>query len=184
MSEGSSRSSQEGIDSHQGDPKQPARTQPALGVTECWQHTAVSRVCSSPQSGQQHLRLNLSPDGQSASSSSEDLPMGSSHSTPSPTILPKPAYRSDPRPPPPPYGHSSPTALTVSSTSSSSPAPVASAQQCPQQSGKTVSQNSSSSSGGALTPLSADWQDWQRDRWQIWQLLSSDNADTLPETLV
>uniref|UniRef100_A0A8C5CXX2 Rho GTPase activating protein 6 n=1 Tax=Gadus morhua TaxID=8049 RepID=A0A8C5CXX2_GADMO len=30
----------------------------------------------------------------------------------------------------------------------------------------------------------SEWQDWQRDRWQIWQLLSSDNADTLPETLV
>ncbi|XP_075708863.1 rho GTPase-activating protein 6 isoform X2 [Rhinoderma darwinii] len=29
-----------------------------------------------------------------------------------------------------------------------------------------------------------DWQEWQRERWQIWELLSTDNPDTLPETLV
>ncbi|KAL6481527.1 hypothetical protein MHYP_G00096070 [Metynnis hypsauchen] len=183
MSEGSSRSSQEGIDSHQSDPKQLVRTQPSLGGTDCRQHAAVNRVCSSPQSSQQHLRLNLNPDGQSASSSSEDLPVGSSHSTPSPTIFPKPANRNDVRPPPPPYGHLRSAPLTVSSISPKSHAPVASAQHCPQQSGKAT-QNSSSSPEGALTPLSPEWQDWQRDRWQIWQLLSSDNADTLPETLV
>ncbi|KFP49551.1 Rho GTPase-activating protein 6, partial [Cathartes aura] len=30
----------------------------------------------------------------------------------------------------------------------------------------------------------ADWHDWQRERWQIWELLSADNPDALPETLV
>ncbi|XP_072440587.1 rho GTPase-activating protein 6 isoform X2 [Chiloscyllium punctatum] len=30
----------------------------------------------------------------------------------------------------------------------------------------------------------ADWVEWQRERWQIWELLSADNADSLPETLV
>ncbi|KAG9262377.1 rho GTPase-activating protein 6 isoform X1 [Astyanax mexicanus] len=186
MSEGSSRSSQEGIDSHHSsDPKQLVRTQPSLGVTDCRQHPAATRVGSSPHSGQRQLRLNLNPDGQSASSSSEDLPVGSSHSTPSPTVFPKPANRNDARPPPPPYGLSRPATSTFSSISPTSLAPVSSAQQCPQQgTGKTVAQNSSSSPGGALTPLSPEWQDWQRDRWQIWQLLSSDNADTLPETLV
>uniref|UniRef100_F6SLA6 Rho GTPase activating protein 6 n=1 Tax=Ornithorhynchus anatinus TaxID=9258 RepID=F6SLA6_ORNAN len=29
-----------------------------------------------------------------------------------------------------------------------------------------------------------DWHDWQRERWQIWELLSTDNPDALPETLV
>ncbi|KAM8976459.1 rho GTPase-activating protein 6 isoform 2-T2 [Pelodytes ibericus] len=29
-----------------------------------------------------------------------------------------------------------------------------------------------------------DWQEWQRERCQIWKLLSADNPDTLPETLV
>ncbi|XP_063248898.1 rho GTPase-activating protein 6 isoform X2 [Prinia subflava] len=30
----------------------------------------------------------------------------------------------------------------------------------------------------------ADWNEWQRERWQIWELLSADNPDALPETLV
>jgi hypothetical protein len=30
----------------------------------------------------------------------------------------------------------------------------------------------------------ASWLDWQQERWQIWELLSSDNPDALPETLV
>ncbi|XP_019380287.1 PREDICTED: rho GTPase-activating protein 6 isoform X1 [Gavialis gangeticus] len=29
-----------------------------------------------------------------------------------------------------------------------------------------------------------EWHDWQRERWQIWELLSADNPDALPETLV
>ncbi|XP_074848920.1 rho GTPase-activating protein 6 isoform X2 [Carettochelys insculpta] len=29
-----------------------------------------------------------------------------------------------------------------------------------------------------------DWDDWQKERWQIWELLSADNPDALPETLV
>lgn len=29
-----------------------------------------------------------------------------------------------------------------------------------------------------------EWLDWQRERWQIWELLSTDNPDALPETLV
>nr|XP_023417763.1 rho GTPase-activating protein 6 [Cavia porcellus] len=30
----------------------------------------------------------------------------------------------------------------------------------------------------------ASWLDWQRERWQIWELLSTENPDALPETLV
>ena len=30
----------------------------------------------------------------------------------------------------------------------------------------------------------SNWLDWQRERWQIWELLSTDNPDALPETLV
>lgn len=29
-----------------------------------------------------------------------------------------------------------------------------------------------------------DWHGWQSDRWQIWEILSPDNPDALPETLV
>uniref|UniRef100_A0A4W5R4Y4 Rho GTPase activating protein 6 n=1 Tax=Hucho hucho TaxID=62062 RepID=A0A4W5R4Y4_9TELE len=137
MSEGSSRSSQEGLDCLQGDARQVVRrTQTSLGVAEYRPHPPVTRVCSSPHGevGRPHLLLSLNPltpphlhpDSQSAASSAEDLPQG--------------------RPPPPPYG-ASPTT-------------------------------------DRMVPMSQEWQDWQRDRWQIWQLLSSENADTLPETLV
>ncbi|KAK1802900.1 hypothetical protein P4O66_021432 [Electrophorus voltai] len=184
MSEGSSRSSQEGIDSHQSDSKQLVQMQPSLGGTDCRQHPVVTRVYSSPQPGQRRLHLNLNPDSQSASSSSEDLPIGSSHSIPSPTLFPKPANRNEAHLAPRSYRHSKSTPSMASPVSSISPVPATLAQLRPQQSGKPVNQNSSSSQGGALTPMSPEWQDWQRDRWQIWQLLSSDNADTLPETLV
>ncbi|XP_030636079.1 rho GTPase-activating protein 6-like [Chanos chanos] len=185
VSEGSSRSSQEGIDSHQGDAKQLVRrSQTTLGMSECRQHPVVSRVCSSPQTGPRHLQLSVTSDGRSASSSSEDIPIGSGHGAPSPTLPPKPGNRNDARPPPPPYcGHSRSkpsAALTVSSASS---APGATAHPHPPLVGRPAAQNSTPSAG-AFTPRSPEWQDWQRDRWQIWQLLSSDNADTLPETLV
>lgn len=112
------------------------------------------------------------------SSSLEDLPVCSSQSTPSPTLYPKATNKNEARPPPPPYRHSRLTPSVVSSSSF-----VSQSQQHPQQLGKTGNQ-SSSSTAATLTPTSAEWQDWQRERWHIWQLLSSDNADTLPETLV
>ncbi|KAM4048087.1 rho GTPase-activating protein 6 isoform 2-T6 [Anomaloglossus baeobatrachus] len=39
-------------------------------------------------------------------------------------------------------------------------------------------------SQNSKTLTDPDWQEWQRERWQIWELLSADNPDTLPETLV
>lgn len=121
------------------------------------------------------LNLNIKPNGQLVSSSLEDLPVSSSsHSTHSPTLYPKPGNRNEARPPPPPYRHS---------RSSSSNSIASQSQQQPQQLGKTGNKNSSSPTD-TLMPTSSEWQDWQRDRWHIWQLLSSDNADTLPETLV
>lgn len=160
ISDGSSRSSSYGTDD---------RTPPTLSRPDFPQGTAVTHAC---------LNLNLKPNGQLESSSSEDLPAGSSHSTPSPTLYAKPTNRNEARPPPPPYRHSRLTPSVVSSSSV-----VSQSQQHPQQHGKTGNQNSSSPAG-TLMPTSPEWQDWQRDRWHIWQLLSSDNADTLPETLV
>ncbi|XP_077000931.1 rho GTPase-activating protein 6 [Tamandua tetradactyla] len=37
---------------------------------------------------------------------------------------------------------------------------------------------------GSQHPGDASWRDWQRERWQIWELLATDNPDGLPETLV
>ncbi|KAK5891242.1 hypothetical protein CgunFtcFv8_018516 [Champsocephalus gunnari] len=65
--------------------------------------------------------------------------------------------------------------------------PPAPTQQPPLQHGRlTVAQSVAQSVApdSQMGPQSPEWQDWQRDRWQIWQLLSSDNADALPETLV
>ncbi|KAM9455106.1 rho GTPase-activating protein 6 isoform 1-T1 [Clarias gariepinus] len=149
ISDGSSRSSRDGIDD---------RSPPAVST--------LTHAC---------LNLNIKPNGQLVSSSLEDLPVSSSsHSTHSPTLYPKPGNRNEARPPPPPYRHS---------RSSSSNSIASQSQQQPQQLGKTGNKNSSSPTD-TLMPTSSEWQDWQRDRWHIWQLLSSDNADTLPETLV
>ncbi|XP_060754714.1 rho GTPase-activating protein 6 isoform X1 [Neoarius graeffei] len=156
ISEGSSRSSRDGIDD---------QTPPTVSRADFPEGTTVTHAC---------LNLNLKPNGQLESISSEDLPVSSSHSMPSPTLYPKPTNRNEARPPPPPYRHSRLTPPSSSSVMSQS-------QQHPQQLGKSGNQNSPA---GTLTPTSPEWQDWQRDRWHIWQLLSSDNADTLPETLV
>uniref|UniRef100_A0A8C8EU27 Rho-GAP domain-containing protein n=1 Tax=Oncorhynchus tshawytscha TaxID=74940 RepID=A0A8C8EU27_ONCTS len=171
MSEGSSRSSQEGLDCLQGDARQVVRqTQTSLGVAECRPHPPVTRVCSSPhgEAGRPLLLLSLNPltpphphlDSQSAASSAEDLPQGIRHQA-----IPSPNS-----------GHSGPPV---------SHSPAAPLHQHPLQGGgPTVPQNSASPTTYSMVPMSQEWQDWQRDRWQIWQLLSSENADTLPETLV
>lgn len=170
MSEGSSRSSQEGLDSLQGDARQLVqRTQISLGVPECSSHPPVMRVCSSPQAevGRRRLQLSLNPmtpysEGQSAASSTEDLPQGSGHQV-SPALF-------------------TPRLTPIPASQQTQPAALA-AHRHPLQSRKPTPQRSSNSAD-AMVPMSPEWQDWQRDRWQIWQLLSSDNADTLPETLV
>ncbi|KAL1021909.1 hypothetical protein UPYG_G00019770 [Umbra pygmaea] len=197
MSEGSSRSSQEGIDGVQGDTKQSVRrTQTSLGVAECRPHPPVTRVCSSPhgKAGRPRLQLSLNPvtlpppypEGQSSDSSTDNLHLllqgigqqaspspKSTHSCPS--LLG--------RPPPPPYGGSS--SKTSRPAQPATPSTAASPHPSPRQSRMPAEQqNSASPSKDSMLPLSPEWQDWQRDRWQIWQLLSSENADTLPETLV
>ncbi|XP_071185735.1 rho GTPase-activating protein 6-like isoform X1 [Salvelinus alpinus] len=198
MSEGSSRSSQEGLDCLQGDARQVVRrTQTSLGVAECRPHPPVTRVCSSPhgEAGRPRLLLSLNPltpphphpDSQSAASSAEDLPQGIGHQAiPSPNSAHSGPALSG-RPPPPPYSGSSSRLSPAASKPAQpvSPSPAAPLHQHPLQGGRpTVPQNSASPTTYSMVPMSQEWQDWQRDRWQIWQLLSSENADTLPETLV
>ncbi|XP_036838758.1 rho GTPase-activating protein 6 isoform X3 [Oncorhynchus mykiss] len=192
MSEGSSRSSQEGLDCLQGDARQVVRrTQTSLGVAECRPHPPVTRVCSSPHSkaGRPRLLLSLNPvtpplpypNSQSAASSAENLPQGIRHqANPSPNS----AHSG---PPPPPYGGLSSRLSPAASKPAQpvSPSLAAPPHQHPLQGGRPmVPLNSASPTTDSMVPMSQEWQDWQRDRWQIWQLLSSENADTLPETLV
>ncbi|XP_070786782.1 rho GTPase-activating protein 6-like isoform X2 [Enoplosus armatus] len=180
MSEGSSRSSQEGLDGLHGDGRQQAtlqRTQTAPGITEVRPHPPVTRVCTSPHVPSATPHLN----------SAQGLHRASGHGL-NPTARPQggantadggPAMLNDSRCPPPYNAHHQ------LASSQSSPQ-LATAQRPPLQHGRlsAAPSNSASTTEAQMVPHSPEWQDWQRDRWQIWQLLSSDNADTLPETLV
>lgn len=192
MSEGSSRSSQEGLDGLHGDSRHQAtlqRTQTAPGVTECRPHPPVSRVCTSPHlgTGRPRLQLNINPSVTSHHNSTHSLQRAGGH-----RINPSsrhqggvnaadsgPAVVNDSRFPPP-YN-----AQHRLANSQSSPQ-IAGAVRPPLQRGRPspTQSNSASTAEAQMVPQGPEWQDWQRDRWQIWQLLSSDNADTLPETLV
>ncbi|XP_071383714.1 rho GTPase-activating protein 6-like [Centroberyx affinis] len=166
MSEGSSRSSQEGLDGLHGDGRQQPmvrRTQTVSGIAECRPHPPVTRVCSSPhvEAGRPRLQLNLNPSAPSHLNSQSGASEGPNDSRF-----------------PPPYN-----AQHRLASSQTSPQ-LATAQRPPLQPGRSVATDSASTTEAQMVPMSPEWQDWQRDRWQIWQLLSSDNADTLPETLV
>ncbi|XP_023821516.1 rho GTPase-activating protein 6 isoform X3 [Oryzias latipes] len=177
MSEGSSRSSQEGLDGLHGDIKQQTSVQqPTPGTTEYRPHTRVTRVCTGTPLEAGHPRLQLTtnspvtnlnsrhgiqrPTGHGSTRISRSQGVGNTGKG-----VPSVFHQS-----PPPY-----TAHHRMANSQSSPQL---SQQPPQQS------NSASAREAQMVPRSQEWQDWQRERWQIWQLLSSDNADTLPETLV
>lgn len=168
------------------------RAQTSSGAAECRPHPPVTRASSSPQgeAGRRPLQLSLDAlpsrsDGQSASSSSEDLPQrGGPPATP--PYKGKAAQRTDGRPPPP-YPGPSRSALSATPPPSAhhppgSPAPPA--HRRPPLEREPLHTPASSVDGKAPSQSSPEWQDWQRERWQIWQLLSSDNTDTLPETLV
>ncbi|XP_034409443.1 rho GTPase-activating protein 6-like isoform X2 [Cyclopterus lumpus] len=180
MSEGSSRSSQEGLDGLHGDGRQQAmlkRTQTPPATGECRPHQPVARVCAGPhvEPGPPRLQLN----------STRGLHRASGHA-PNPTSRPQggpsagdggPAALNDSRCPPP-YG-----AHHRLASSHSSPQLAAAAAPPPTPEHGRLS-NSASTTESHMVAQSPEWRDWQRDRWQIWQLLSSDNADALPETLV
>ncbi|XP_049426588.1 rho GTPase-activating protein 6-like isoform X1 [Epinephelus fuscoguttatus] len=189
ISEGSSRSSQEGLDGLHGDGRQKAllqRTQTASGITECRPHPPVTRVCISPhvEAGQPRLQLNANPSITSHLNSTHRAGGHGLNSTSRPqgganTGDGGPAVLNDSRFPPPYSAHH----RLASSQSSPQLGP---AQRPPLQQGRlsAAQSNSASTAENQMSPHSPEWQDWQRDRWQIWQLLSSDNADALPETLV
>lgn len=192
MSEGSSRSSQEGLDGLHGDGRQQAtlqRSQTASGITECRPHPPVARVCTSHhvQIGQPRLQLNVKPAMTPHLNSTQGLHRASGNG-PNQTSRTQggantgdggPAVHNDGHCPPPYNAHHR---LAVSQSSPQ----LATAQQPPPQHGRlsAAPSNSASTTEGQMAPHSPEWQNWQRERWQIWQLLSSDNADALPETLV
>ncbi|KAM9836141.1 rho GTPase-activating protein 6-like [Aulostomus maculatus] len=162
ISEGSSRSSQEGLD---GD----SRQQPtAQRIKECTRlHPPVTRAgrprLQLQPSVTSHLNHTQPDSGHAAKQSSRPQVRANADDT-------NPTARS-----PPPYN----AHHRLAGSQSSSQQATGQQQPPPLQHGRPGSEQNNS-----LVPHSPEWQDWQRDRWQIWQLLSSDNADTLPETLV
>uniref|UniRef100_A0A8K9XA69 Rho GTPase activating protein 6 n=1 Tax=Oncorhynchus mykiss TaxID=8022 RepID=A0A8K9XA69_ONCMY len=165
----SEHGSSEGLDRHQGNnSKLPVRrTYTSLGVPECRPHPPVTRCSSSPltergqrQQGTDSL-LHHRPQGRPGAGSSEDLALRGGVSQPaSPSLRGRPGGRVDGRPPPPYPG---PLRGTHRECSHSTPS------------------LSLSTPLEGKVPVSPEW---QRESWQIWKLLSTDNTDTLPETLV
>ncbi|XP_047433045.1 rho GTPase-activating protein 6-like isoform X2 [Mugil cephalus] len=189
MSEGSSRSSQEGLDGLHGDGRQQTtvlRSQTAPGVPECRPHPPVTRVCTGPraETGRPRLQLNIHP---SANSHPNSAPVLQRASRVNATSQGGPGTCEGSAPPPPPLRDSrSPPPYNAHHRLAGSQSSPQLAQQRPLQHGRPgpAQSNSTTTTEAQLGPQSPEWQDWQRERWQIWQLLSSDNADTLPETLV
>ncbi|XP_056145802.1 rho GTPase-activating protein 6 [Lampris incognitus] len=172
VSECESYDSSEGLDGLRGNSKLPVRTTRAsLGVPEPRPHLPVTRCSSGPHDqrgpGQpeplSHQRLR----GHSEAASSEDLAVRTGSS---PVLALKGGtggktvdrclFRETH------ISHSSPS---LSTYQSNTPAPGAA---------------SSVAQPGAEEPMVTGASEWQREKWHMWQLLSTDNADSLPETLV
>ena len=190
LSECSSQDSSEKLSCHQGNSKPPVRrTQTSLGVPECRPHPPVTRCSSSPQDQKGTGQLSGSPllhqraHSQSGSGSSEDLTFKGGPPV-SPSLGGR--ARAEGRPPPPYPGlHRGSPVSTPSYPASQHGYLTPQTTRRPPQSLSPVPQivepRTASGHPEGMVPRSPQW---QRDKWQIWQLLSPDNADTLPETLV
>ncbi|XP_069319588.1 rho GTPase-activating protein 6 [Eulemur rufifrons] len=145
----------------------------------------ASRVCSTPPTRVAEPHLTLS-SAQDLTESEPDAAWLQSRAPP-PCQRPRGSGRGDKRPPPPYPGPGKPTAASPlqpqagtgravdpgSQTAERGPRRKLSSAHCPaagEQDGRKLGE--------------AGWLDWQRERWQIWELLSADNPDALPETLV
>uniref|UniRef100_A0A8C9A9E4 Rho GTPase activating protein 6 n=1 Tax=Prolemur simus TaxID=1328070 RepID=A0A8C9A9E4_PROSS len=145
----------------------------------------AARVCSTPPTRVAEPHLTLS-SAQDLTESEPDAAWLQSRAPP-PCQRPRGSGRGDKRPPPPYPGPGKPT--------------TASPQQPRAGTGRAVDPGSQTAERGPRRKLSsahcpaageqdgrklgeAGWLDWQRERWQIWELLSADNPDALPETLV
>lgn len=186
------------------------RTQTTATITECRAHPPVSRVCStSPTQGgsrrsglatpksEQYLTLNSAED---LAESMLDAAWLQSRAKPL-HQRPRESARHDKRPPPPYPG---PGKQALASAHQPAEPPLWRRQRPEEGSGSALEEGSQTAerehqaaqqelSSACLSPAGdqnskalgeASWLDWQRERWQIWELLSTDNPDALPETLV
>ncbi|KAM9851399.1 rho GTPase-activating protein 6 [Aulostomus maculatus] len=179
MSECESFGSSEGLSSHQGNNKLPVRPmQTSLGALEVRPHLPVTRSSSSPhdQRGQRQPESSLYQQlsGQSAAISSDNLAERTGQ-----TLAPFLKVRRDSLSL---LHYSGPLRETHISHSSPSIFTYQPDAQTPQLSVCPQTVHTENASG--VEEQASGKPDWQTDRWHIWQILSKDNADALPETLV
>ncbi|KAM4904797.1 rho GTPase-activating protein 6 isoform 2-T2 [Sylvia borin] len=187
------------------------RSQTTAAIPECQLQPVASRVCSNPhgEAGCRSSDLSHSQSEQHLTLSSvEDL---SEHDSSAGCLqsTAKASYRKER--PPPPYpgpakaGSALPQRSSVSSTLHSlwrlqrpekgSGAAGGAPGRAPEQATSRQEQPAPHTAAGhsysaaphgqnSKSVSEADWNEWQRERWQIWELLSADNPDALPETLV
>ncbi|XP_036126532.1 rho GTPase-activating protein 6 isoform X1 [Molossus molossus] len=186
------------------------RTQTTATITECRSHPPVSRVCSTPHiqgssrrselatpRSEQYLTLSSAED---LTESELDVAWLQNQAKPL-HQRPRESSRHDNRPPPPYPG---PGKQALASAHQPAESPLWRRQRPEEGSGSALEEGSQTAerehqaaeqklSSACSSPAGdqnskalgePNWLDWQRERWQIWELLSTDNPDALPETLV
>ncbi|XP_049451135.1 rho GTPase-activating protein 6-like isoform X1 [Epinephelus fuscoguttatus] len=183
VSECESYGSSEGLSSHQGNNKLPIRpTQTSLGVLGFKPHLPVTRSSSGPhdQRGQRQPQSSLHQGlgSQSGALSSDNLAERTGH-----PACPLLKVRTDDLSPLHYSGQLRETHISYSTPSLFTYQPDPQTSQQPQQSPapQTVDTADASGPGQEKDPGAPNW---QTERWHIWNILSKENADALPETLV
>lgn len=180
MSECESYGSSEGLSSHQGNNKLPVRPkQTSLGVLEIRPHLPVTRSSSGPHDqrgqGQPQSSLHQGLTGQSEAVSSDNLAQRTGQ-----PACPLLKVKTNSLSPLQYSGQLRETHISHSMPSLFTYQPDTQTSQQSQQSPalQTVDASGPGQEKGHGTP------NCQTERWHIWQILSKENADALPETLV
>ncbi|XP_008523214.1 rho GTPase-activating protein 6 isoform X3 [Equus przewalskii] len=186
------------------------RTQTTATIVECRAHPPVSRVCNTShiQGGSRRAKLATPRAEQYLTlSSAEDLTEGQldvawPQSRAKPLHQrPQESVRHDKRPPPPYPGPGKQALVSShqpaesqlwrpqrpeedSGTALQEGSQTAEREHQAAQQKRSSAYSSPTSDQNSKTLGEPNWLDWQRERWQIWELLSTDNPDALPETLV
>ncbi|XP_008046944.1 rho GTPase-activating protein 6 isoform X2 [Carlito syrichta] len=164
------------------------RTQPAVPAapaplaTDGRAHPAVSRVCSTP-----HVQGGGGRPEYLTLSGAHDLAESELDASWLQGQRPRGSGRDDKRPPPPYPGPGKPPATAAWEGAGTAADQESLATERERQTAqRKLSSAYSLPVGEQDSPSRGDagWLDWQRERWQIWELLSADNPDALPETLV
>ncbi|XP_074515268.1 rho GTPase-activating protein 6 [Sebastes fasciatus] len=180
VSECESYGSSEGLSSHQGNNKLPVRpTQTSLGVLEIRPHPPVTRSSSGPHD----QRGPQSSLHQGLSSQSGALSSGNLAERTGQHARPLLKVRTDDLSALHCSGQLRETHISYSTPSLFTYQPDSQTPQLSQQSPATQFVDTADASGPG-TEKGPGTPNWQTERWHIWHILSKENADALPETLV